>query len=1283
MKTIFIKSLLAIVLMWVALPMIAQDWMEIHFKDGTYRKFYLKYITEIVPSKIDADGIQHKEYDYQRIITDDDIFVYTLSDVDSISFTKYDTEVAKNNYVNAMTGVFGVLPNCSNLKDIVKSIEKNNSDKGVEKAWCTDGDELFVKIKGFGVVPFHFSHGSYIPDKDFAVTELNPEPLFSLARARKTPNGRPLKAVIANQTHYDCTTTYSKENYITPLINNLDLSGIDVKYIARPTISFFYDNSTDPENPHLYDGDIILLDTHGCYDDSTGVHSIMTGEVLGVNTSENEPNESELNAILDKLEVLRQKYGLTENDIDFEWLQELDENNNLIWIAYPRLTEYFFKYRSKGEFTNPNSILFNYACMSLKGNELHSTYGSFEQVPSNYSFANTLLERKLGTYLGYNQSNSIGPLASYKTYTNMLNGYSLDVACYNLPNQAKAHERNVPVGGFDDENAKIAYLMRVPDITDPEYGKTFIVSTYTDPVEPDKANKEYTQNNTVTVNGITNHIDSKVRGLKYGFKYMCLEPGQNPPEYPSGDESEIEAELLDISNENSTHRSFTATIYDLEPDQSYYYLAYTYDGMNFNYGNICSFTINNSVENRYLMAMGKDNDTGTSYSVVKQIIDRKDVHENPDGTKYYRSLLTLEINNNGNKAIHTLDDNLYMEEGNDINAGQKVCMLLNFVTNQVYVFSASKDRQYQYTMEGYCYVASLSDFNFCRETVFTSANWGWYPYFVDSATKQPTVAHFSYAGYYEITSTRSGANNWSSEKGSYIRPDDFCNRSNEIGQVLIIRDGTNPGNEPTSYTTCPDGNHPHMIDLGLPSGVKWACCNIGASKPEQTGDYYAWGETTPNWYRDSGAYSMDVSGVTGGFKFIMTKYCTDSNLGTVDNKISLELADDVAHVKLGGNKRMPTIEEFNELISNCTSENTTLNNVKVRKFTGPNGSSIYLPTTGEWKYGELDEVNNVGVYWSRSLHTIFNQGAKNIFFNDYYEPEESWSERYKCKPVRAVMAPADNNQTGLVDFRLSDNSPLNIGIGENKTVNIQAGNGVYSYSTTIQGMATVQFNANSFVVTGLSAGTTTLIVTDKRSGQDIMLQLTIGSVHETPAEAIDLGLPSGTKWASHNIGANRPEEAGSYFAWGETTEKDAYNWDSYLYGRDQFDVDDIGKDIAGTSYDVAHEKWGGTWRLPTEKQCNELAIHCTAEWTTVNGVNCQKLTGPNGNHIILPASGARYDNELLGYGNFGAYWASEAYPIGMYAREYAGGLAFAIDSSGVGGSGDERCAGFTIRPVCK
>ena len=142
---------------------------------------------------------------------------------------------------------------------------------------------------------------------------------------------------------------------------------------------------------------------------------------------------------------------------------------------------------------------------------------------------------------------------------------------------------------------------------------------------------------------------------------------------------------------------------------------------------------------------------------------------------------------------------------------------------------------------------------------------------------------------------------------------------------------------------------------------------------------------------------------------------------------------------------------------------------------------------------------------------------------------------------------------------------------------------------------------------------------------------------------VDLGLPSGTMWATCNIGALNPIDGGDYFAWGETQAKENYTLANYKY----YDGTDFTKysfttiQILDSDDDAAAVNWSAGWHMPTSSDFAELNNNCTHTWTTINGVTGMKVTGPNGNCIFLPAIGELRDDNPSGYGLSGYYWLCE------------------------------------------
>ena len=212
--------------------------------------------------------------------------------------------------------------------------------------------------------------------------------------------------------------------------------------------------------------------------------------------------------------------------------------------------------------------------------------------------------------------------------------------------------------------------------------------------------------------------------------------------------------------------------------------------------------------------------------------------------------------------------------------------------------------------------------------------------------------------------------------------------------------GTSYG-EQKSFTTLSGGGGDHeYVDLGLPSGLKWATCNVGAEHPYDYGDYFAWGETTTKSTYDWSTYKW-----CNGSSQTLTKYCTDSNYGTVDNKTVLDPEDDAAHANWGGGWRMPTTAEWKELYDNTTCTWTTENGVAGRKFTSKADSSkyIFLPSAGYRNGTDVDVAGSYGYYWSSSLYSSPPYDACSMYFYSGNVYPQSYDYRYYGFSVRPVQ----------------------------------------------------------------------------------------------------------------------------------------------------------------------------------------------------------------------------------------------------------------------------------------
>ncbi|MCQ2243939.1 MAG: hypothetical protein MJZ32_06735 [Bacteroidaceae bacterium] len=388
------------------------------------------------------------------------------------------------------------------------------------------------------------------------------------------------------------------------------------------------------------------------------------------------------------------------------------------------------------------------------------------------------------------------------------------------------------------------------------------------------------------------------------------------------------------------------------------------------------------------------------------------------------------------------------------------------------------------------------------------------------------------------------------------------------------------------------------VDLGL--SVKWATMNVGANKPSDYGNYYAWGETRTKSNYDWSTYFDSVNGSDSDFK----KYA-------LNKKTTLDLSDDAAHVNWGGAWRMPTTAEQDELREKCTWTWTSQNGVEGYKVVSKsNGNSIFLPAAGFRHDDSFNNVGPFGYYWSSSLYSDYSDAA---YYFQFYSDDANWNAitRNFGFSVRAVCPSAQ--ATAVKDSKQSSiSSPSGYNNG-------------YGY--------------------------------------------------------VDLGLS--VKWATMNVGANKPSDYGNYYAWGETRTKSNYWWNTYF---DSVNGSDSKfkkyatnkKTTLDLSDDAAYVNWGGSWRMPTTAEQDELCEKCTVTWTSQNGVKGYKVVSKsNGNSIFLPAAGYRILDGLCLRGSYGSYWSSSLYSDGSCSA-----YSLRFNSGDVGWDGSYRYGGFSVRGVC-
>ncbi|MBR5214990.1 MAG: hypothetical protein IKV80_02065 [Bacteroidales bacterium] len=458
--------------------------------------------------------------------------------------------------------------------------------------------------------------------------------------------------------------------------------------------------------------------------------------------------------------------------------------------------------------------------------------------------------------------------------------------------------------------------------------------------------------------------------------------------------------------------------------------------------------------------------------------------------------------------------------------------------------------------------------------------------------------------------------------------------------------------EVVSFTTLEKIEYEY-VDLGLPSGLKWATHNIGATTPEEYGDYFAWGEVvTKDGYTadNSLTYGKPMDDISG------TEY-------------------DAATINWGGDWRMPTYGEMNELINNCTWTRTTQKGVYGYKVTSKtNGNSIFLPAAGcrsGWAVNTA--AGNEGYYWSsspnngNSYYLIFINSGLSVTYGNYRNSGYSIRPVIEVVEKPTVTASVENytEKTSIIKTYVSSSAEITergFYWGTNAEPS-EADNKVvlenevgYKVSALMNLIPNTTYYVKAYATN--ESGT---------SYSEVVSFTTLETLVEY--EYVDLGLPSGLKWATHNIGATAAEEYGNYYAWGEVLTKETYTEaNSETYGKSM-------SDISGTEYDAATVNWGDEWRMPTYNEMYELMNNCTWTWVTQNGVNGYKVASKvNSNYIFLPAAGYRNGASLNLAGSYGNYWSSTP-----HYDTNANVLYFNSSSHDVGN--DLRYNVHSVRPV--
>lgn len=444
------------------------------------------------------------------------------------------------------------------------------------------------------------------------------------------------------------------------------------------------------------------------------------------------------------------------------------------------------------------------------------------------------------------------------------------------------------------------------------------------------------------------------------------------------------------------------------------------------------------------------------------------------------------------------------------------------------------------------------------------------------------------------------------------------------------------------------------------AGIKWATMNIGASATTDPGQYFSWGNTAGYYYSQIGtrAYQNPFNSTQyhlgngqGGTiqDYYFSKYTSH------DGKMFLDRCDDAAVANWGGGWRMPTADELSILLDSTTqSADGTYGMVLTDKNDPTN--TIYFPSINV-RYA----TNSIYVRHNNGDNIRYDYCFACTAFIHYQSSSYVMQENGWYRYDRFLIRPVYGKKT--VNVRWKGEPPTFVPIGGTQTVSaftLYNSGETISYTSSNPNVAVVNGN----VISGVSSGSCTITATIAET-EEYIAHPAIATINVAEYPYVDFELPSGTKWATMNVGASSETDYGNYYQYGK--------------GAAQYAATSGQSDYSGTenplsmSVDTARQTLGGSWHIPTNAQWQELINQCTWIWTTKSWISGYSVSR-NGKSIFLPAAGFFNGGNKSNVGSNGRYWSStpidssSAYHYNFYSTDkYTGGTM--------------RYLGLSVRPV--
>lgn len=948
MKT---KIISIVVMLLMACNVMAQyDFMTLHFNNDSCpsRRFYWPDVTKFTQSKYDKDGVLHDSYQTQEIWIRDSIYSYSLMDIDSITFTKFNKEEAKRNFISAMNSTTRLTHGCKTITEVESVLDKINGSEGVERAWI-DGTTLHVtSINGYTIDFYYDLIKPEENDTDDSEPYNIPEYKFYAPAWVQdySYTGYKPRALFINLLTKD-EGFFSRNQKLRELEKAYRECKIETRFIeeSRPRISSddVGREETQVWETTIFEYDKIYYCAHGGYRSGLNFHTINLSYEIGRRLLSEPAFEQEvLDAAYESLDIIRSQYeNCTDHDIALGCI-ETTENNIDYSILSPSITENFFdKYATRDFDKDKDPIVFSGSCHTLDGND---------------NMAQVFLGRGAKVVLGYHNANHTSLYASKYFYEALLKGKTVKDAFSSIPSSYRIEESDSEEGGILE-----------PRYSNEKYDSNLrLGNTFTKDIDFETARAEFISNKKVTISGVTGILNPSDPDIEYGFKYGILKNDLNKT---------IKASEHHYSTtEPLGNFSFSAKL-DMSEYQNYYYQAYTRYDDSYCYGDIYQI-IFYLIKEIYLDPTSATLKVGESLTIKATFNPANPPNKELDWESSDESIATVShgiVNaksaghatitakaTDGSGVTATCEIEVEDDHVEPITLSHTAVTLAPGSTTTVeitsgngdYTVSVDKPSIAKASVSGTTVMLEGVDNGTAKVTVKDKAGqtadiavsvW-------NNLSLSQNLVELIIGGETTVEIT-SGSGSYEISNSSVNIADAtlFGNNITIIaiaaGTTTIIVKDTESGqteNLSVKVNDIPDIGPGEAIDLGLPSGTLWASYNVGATKQEEYGDYYAWGETE------------------------IKEIFNEDNYLYRDSDIGINIAGtdyDVAHLKWGGSWQMPSRRQLQELFRCCSSEGTSINGVNGKLLTGPNGNSIFMPFGGQMGWGN-SAISRYGDYWS-------------------------------------------------------------------------------------------------------------------------------------------------------------------------------------------------------------------------------------------------------------------------------------------------------------------------------